>query len=228
MRNEQSARLVRPFAKAERRSRKRPELAANTDIELFEALKNLRRRFADERGAPVFTIFTDATLRALSLEKPTSLGRMRQVWGVGEQKLNQFGREFAALIAEHCAARGLTTDVAGPSPQPQPPSSPKPNTTTLLAFDLFRQGIALADVVHQTNRAPSTVAEYLVRFIKQEKPASIASWVSDAVYQRVARAVKEVGSDRLTPIYLALNEQVSYDDIRIVVTHLGAVPSGQS
>ena len=53
-----------------------------------------------------------------------------------------------------------------------------------------------------------------------KNPASIIAWVSPTIYASVLKAAKTEGLERLKPIYLALGEKVSYDDIRLVVTHL--------
>ena len=74
--------------------------------------------------------------------------------------------------------------------------------------------------MHQLNRARPTVYDYLTEYIRTERPASISTWVADEVYLRVARAAREVGTERLKPIFLALGEKVDYDTIRLVVTHL--------
>jgi hypothetical protein len=50
--------------------------------------------------------------------------------------------------------------------------------------------------------------------------------VSDADYQRISAAVREVGTERLRPIFLALGEQVPYDPIRLVITHMESSPGG--
>ena len=89
-------------------------------------------------------------------------------------------------------------------------------------FELFRQQLVVEDVMHQTNLKRSTVLDYLGDFIRQEKPASIATWVREDVYQRVAAAARQVGTERLKPIYLTLGEQVDYDTIRLVVAHMQA------
>jgi hypothetical protein len=44
--------------------------------------------------------------------------------------------------------------------------------------------------------------------------------VSDEVYERIAKVAHEVGTERLKSIFLALGEQVPYDPIRLVVTHM--------
>jgi uncharacterized protein YpbB len=64
------------------------------------------------------------------------------------------------------------------------------------------------------------VVDYLTQYILAERPATIRTWVPDELYQRIAGAARQVGTDRLKPIYLALGEQVDYHDIRLVLAHL--------
>jgi ATP-dependent DNA helicase RecQ len=88
------------------------------------------------------------------------------------------------------------------------------------AFALFRDGAVIEDVMHQMSLSRSTIVDYLSQFIRHEKPRSIAVWVADDLYQRIAAAARAVGTERLKPIFMALGEKVSYDDIRLVVAHL--------
>jgi ATP-dependent DNA helicase RecQ len=115
-------------------------------------------------------------------------------------------------------------DVTNAAP---PPREARPPGTRLsahlgIAFDLFREGAVVEDVMHKMNLSRSTVADYLTEYVRAEKPASISVWVEDAVYQRVTAAARRVGTDRLKPIFLALSETVSYDAIRLVLAHVQA------
>ena len=58
--------------------------------------------------------------------------------------------------------------------------------------------------------------------LQAEHPATISAWVADDVYQRVTAAARQVGTERIKPIFLALGEKVPYDDIRLVLAHLEA------
>jgi ATP-dependent DNA helicase RecQ len=66
---------------------------------LFEALRALRKRLADERDVPAYVVFSDATLRAMSTMRPVDQREMRAIPGVGEKKLADFGDLFLAEIA---------------------------------------------------------------------------------------------------------------------------------
>ena len=99
-------------------------------------------------------------------------------------------------------------------------ASSRANPQRDLAFTYFREGASIDEVVTRTQRGRSTVLDYLAEFIRAERPPSVAAWVNDAIYRRVAEAAQQVGTDRLKPIYLTLGEQVPYDEIRVVLAHL--------
>ena len=106
--------------------------------------------------------------------------------------------------------------------EPAAAKVPRPAPRSERACELFRQGAAIEDVMHQLQRARSTVCDYLCDYIRRERPQSLAAWVPDDVFQRVAAAARQVGTERLKPIFVALGEQIPYDTIRLVVTHLTA------
>jgi len=71
------------------------------DRGLFERLRALRRRLADELNVPAYIVFGDQTLRELARIKPRDIAEMLQVRGVGQQKVEAFGQAFLECIAEH-------------------------------------------------------------------------------------------------------------------------------
>jgi ATP-dependent DNA helicase RecQ len=71
------------------------------DSELFEKLRTLRLRIADERGVPAFLVFSDATLREMARRHPGSLEELSLVSGVGERKLRDFGPRFLRVLQKH-------------------------------------------------------------------------------------------------------------------------------
>ena len=71
-----------------------PEPAAT----LFEALRAERSRLAKAQGVPPYVIFHDATLRAMALMRPRSTTEMGELAGIGEAKLNRYGKTFLEVI----------------------------------------------------------------------------------------------------------------------------------
>jgi ATP-dependent DNA helicase RecQ len=72
---------------------------------LFEHLRTLRKRLADENGLPPYVVFHDATLREMAARRPQTLDQFAELPGVGRAKLERYGDQFIAAVREH-ASRG--------------------------------------------------------------------------------------------------------------------------
>ncbi|MEI6278447.1 MAG: HRDC domain-containing protein, partial [Verrucomicrobiae bacterium] len=71
------------------------------DETLFDRLRKLRKRLADERGVPAYVIFGDTTLRQMAREYPESPDALRAISGIGEKKLQEFGAAFADEVRDY-------------------------------------------------------------------------------------------------------------------------------
>ena len=67
---------------------------------LFERLRALRKKLADERKVPAYIVFGDNTLRALAREYPQTLAALEGIPGIGEKKRDEFGVIFTTAIAD--------------------------------------------------------------------------------------------------------------------------------
>ena len=79
--------------------------AARADLapdeqELFDRLRAWRKERADALGQPAYCVFTDATLSAISRAKPRADDELASLPGVGATKLDKFGSEVLALVAD--------------------------------------------------------------------------------------------------------------------------------
>ena len=71
-----------------------------TNQPLFERLRNLRKTIADENGVPPYVIFHDKTLHEMAAIQPLDLEHMNEISGIGEKKLERFGKAFLHEIEE--------------------------------------------------------------------------------------------------------------------------------
>ena len=146
--------------------------------------------------------------------------------GVGEKKLADLGRQVVEAIVDFCVVHELSTDEMDGAPPVAPADIVRPklqkktNPQRGMAFGMFEKCASIKDVMEATGRAEATVEGYLVQFIEERKSGDIAAGVDEATYPRVTTANDEVGLDALRPIYLKLNEQVYYGEIRAVAAHL--------
>ena len=68
---------------------------------LFEALRKLRKRLADEEALPAYIVLSDKVLHLLSTSRPTNLEEFGNISGIGEHKKKKYGKEFINLIRKY-------------------------------------------------------------------------------------------------------------------------------
>src|SRR5437588_3464566 len=106
LRNRNSIMLTKPFdVETTKRPKKRRTGEIECDEALFEQLRVLRRKLADERDVPAYIIFSDVALREMARAYPTTTAKFSRIPGVGQQKLRDFAEPFTTAIAEYLAKR---------------------------------------------------------------------------------------------------------------------------
>lgn len=78
---------------------------AGVDRELFEQLRRLRRKLAQQNSVPAYIVFSDATLRDLARKRPLAPAALLGVSGIGMKKLEQYGEEVLSEIRRYCGAK---------------------------------------------------------------------------------------------------------------------------
>ena len=97
LRGERAVRVGESVKPARGRKAAKP-VATGGDDALFQALRTLRKRLADEVGMPPYIIFNDASLRDMAERQPTTLEDFATIAGVGQAKLARYGQQFVELI----------------------------------------------------------------------------------------------------------------------------------
>jgi ATP-dependent DNA helicase RecQ len=73
---------------------------------LFQRLRALRKKLADEQGVPPYVVFSDATLRQMAERQPQDADAFAQISGVGARKLAQYAEAFTTAIREYLQLSG--------------------------------------------------------------------------------------------------------------------------
>jgi ATP-dependent DNA helicase RecQ len=99
LRERKTVMLTRPLTVPKTKAPRDTDVAYDTA--LFERLRALRKRLADERGVPPYVVFSDVSLRQMASQLPFNSEQFLRINGVGEKKLREFGDIFLNEIAEH-------------------------------------------------------------------------------------------------------------------------------
>ncbi|HEY4786214.1 MAG TPA: DNA helicase RecQ [Bacteroidales bacterium] len=68
------------------------------DTELFNILKDLRKKISKQKNLPPFVIFQDTSLEDMAIQYPITMEELQNIVGVGAGKAQRYGKEFIELI----------------------------------------------------------------------------------------------------------------------------------
>ena len=71
------------------------------DLELFEELRLLRKRLADQQAIPAYIVLSDKILHLLVAQRPTTIEEFGMVNGIGDYKRDRYGKDFVEVIKKH-------------------------------------------------------------------------------------------------------------------------------
>ena len=109
---------------------------------LFGALKELRLSIASEQRVPAFVIFSDSTLIDMCMKLPSTNEELLEVSGVGQVKLERYGKEFLRTIAEFIP-EGKNSLV---TPTPETPTDQQPT-----AIELSDEAVTISVIADRLN-----------------------------------------------------------------------------
>jgi len=89
--------------------------AVKVDRRLFDVLRDLRRRIANEQNLPAYVIFHDSTLTDMCIKTPTTPESLLSVSGVGQAKAERYGKQFMDAIVNFLRDNNLEEMPSGPS-----------------------------------------------------------------------------------------------------------------
>ena len=77
---------------------KKPAFSGDYDDDIYEKLRGLRTTIAQEAGIPPYIVFSDKTLKELSVKLPQDREQMLAIHGIGEVKFERYGKQFLELL----------------------------------------------------------------------------------------------------------------------------------
>jgi len=92
--------------------------------------------------------------------------------------------------------------------------------TQLETYELYLQNLTIAEMAQMRNLKPGTIVQHLCFLIEKGKDIDIAKFVDVRKQKLIKEAATQHGTDTLTPIKSALDEAVSWDEIRLTLTSL--------
>ncbi len=177
---------------------------------LFDKLKVLRKQIADQQSVPPYMVFADSTLRLMSQKQPQTQADFAKLSGVGDYKLERYGKPFVKLIRDYCQPASSRSKSSNKS------RSQTPSDTQLETLDLYNQGLGIDAIAMQRNLKPSTIAGHLATLIEMNQSVDIDRLVAKPTQVEIAQAIRTINSESVKAIYEQLNQRYDYGEIKLV------------
>ncbi len=204
--------LTQPVAAPEATTRHVGEIAC--DEVLFERLRELRKRLADERDVPAYIVFSDVALRQMARNYPERERDFARISGVGEKKLREFGEVFLLEIAAHLLTnpRQMFADDSFTAPAARPS---RLNETTQETLRRFRAGESVPQIAAAREITPGTVFGHLANALEAGEPVDLNQLVSAEAQAEIAGAFQRTGWGNIVGAREALGEKYEYGLLRV-------------
>ncbi|MEY2407538.1 MAG: ATP-dependent helicase RecQ [Verrucomicrobiota bacterium] len=199
------------------------------DEALFDRLRTLRKRLADERGVPPYIVFSDVALRQMARNCPTDAAGFLRISGVGDKKLAEFGDLFLAEIASFIATnpRQIYAEDSFAAPAPAPSRGSRLTATVIESLRLFKQGVNPAEIAAQRGFVVGTIYGHLSTAIEAGEAVDFRRCFRPEDERAMAAAFARCGFENLTGVHETLNGAFDVGLLRLfrAVAQRGLVPA---
>jgi len=207
--------LTRPVAAPETRMHKKGEIAC--DEALFEQLRQLRKRLADERGLPPYIVFSDVALRLMAREYPGSPTEFSRISGVGQRRLADYGEVFLSEIASYLANHPRQIFASDSFSQPQPRSrTASLGDSACDTLRRFRAGDSVETIATARGLSSGTIFGHLAEAIACGEQVDMGRFMSPQQRTEIEAVFKRIGTVALAPVFEGLGGRYEYGVLKLV------------
>lgn len=184
------------------------------DDALFERLRQLRKRLADERDVPAYIVFSDVALRQMARDYPSSEREFSRISSVGERKLREFSTAFLAEIAAFLRDNRRRAFTAEPS-APPPPGARDLGDSPRETLRRFRAGQSVDQIAQERRFVTSTIYGHLTEAAIAGEQLDLDGVLTPEQQARVAAAFAQVGWGNIVGAKESLGDGFEYGQLRV-------------
>ena len=197
--------------------------AEGYDSALFERLRNVRKSLAQVQQVPPYIVFSDKTLHEMCRRFPSTLSDMEKISGVGEAKLERYGKEFIREIKQYLDENPGTsiTEKEAVAYRPAGPAHKrKKGETVEETYAFFQGGMSPEDIAKLRNLTPSTIASHLERLIMEGRDIDMDRVVEPERRREIEKYYLSVKGLDLNSVVEHFKGTVSFEEARLVRANL--------
>ncbi len=188
---------------------------SHIDQQLFNRLRTLRKKIADEQNVPPYIIFADTSLKDMATYFPQTPEQFSGMYGVGEEKLKKYGEIFLNVIINFCKPQGIIPLQTNRKKKLTKSTSTN-HGSIAQTYELFLKGKTIAEIAKQRGFTEGTIHKHLQEAYLGGKQINMNVFVSMEKKQNIIKTFNQLGFERLAPVKEKLGETYSYDELRWV------------
>jgi hypothetical protein len=167
----------------------------------------------------------------IAVNLPDNTTDLKAIKGLGDKTLEKYGQEILAMVTAYRRENNIETVVVPPLPNHRPPkprqdrpstgsspTGPTPSATMQASFDLFNKGLTIADIARERGLVENTIQTHLCFFVENGL-VDISRLVSPERQKPINTMLDKMGKASLKEIKLALGDDFSYGEIRLMMAH---------
>ncbi|MEG4197517.1 DNA helicase RecQ [Microcoleus sp. Pol12A5] len=183
---------------------------------LFTVLRTLRKKIADEQFVPPYVVFADKSLRDMAEKRPQNLREFEEVYGVGSNKRDKYGKVFLEAIRTFCQEQGLPSGAASSDVANLPYLANVASYSQMQTWELYRQGLTVQGIANARGMSPNTISGHLIELMEMGREVDINLLVEPERQQAIVYAIEVMGDEKLRAIYDFLEERYTFEEIKFV------------
>ncbi|RYG71777.1 DNA helicase RecQ [Lentibacillus lipolyticus] len=194
--------------------------------DLFTALRDQRKKIADEEGVPPYVLFSDATLKEFSRYFPETKEDMLAIKGVGDKKFDQYGEAFLTVIKEWRKSNPnttrpvkITSGGGGAATKKEKQADDRPSH--MISYSMFQSGKPIKDIAVLRGFSQQTIENHLFKAFKDGHPITWEIFFHADDEKVILKAWEQLEEAKLKPLKESLPDDFSYTAIKAVLVKNG-------
>jgi ATP-dependent DNA helicase RecQ len=188
----------------EKEKKKSTAKAKTPKTGLFEKLRLLRQRIAEDQGVPAYVVFGDVSLKDMELKMPKNEKEFMEVSGVGQAKLEKYADVFIKEIAAYEPIKKTKK------------TKKSKKATHEQTFDLFSDGLTVKEIATVRNLSENTIYGHLMKKHSEGEELDLSQFVSADEVSKIENAKLELTeATGLKDYFEFFEEQMPYWKIKL-------------
>lgn len=218
--------IERKGSARDKEEQRKKDVGSNYDNELFLKLRELRHSIAREKQIAPFMVFHDSTLKAMAEYFPQDKEGMLTINGVGLKKYESYGEAFMSLIKDYCTEKDI--DIKELRKEEKTESKVEKTVEDnkedryRLTYDCYLQGLSLKEIADKRGFTVATIIQHLKKCDDNGQSVDWLRFIDDPLKEeKILDVINRIGLEKLKPIKEALPEDISYEDIKLIIAKNG-------